>query len=289
MAFGTKADRPALADVVDLDRYPLHDRHHPDYRRLVDDCRAAMEEDGCHSIAAVFRPHAIAECAAMVEGVADQTHRPTAVGSIYGQAFDKTWPEGHPRRHPAVRRGGFICSDVLDPASALWTFFDAPEVTRFMEDAFDTAPLYQYADPISNMAINAMWNGDEFGWHFDSNEMTVSVMLQQPDGGGVFEYVPHIRTPKDENYGAVAKVLQGDRTGVKTLTLNPGDIQLFRGRYTLHRVAPVVGPAARFVALPSWSSQPNQVGPVDRMLKSYGRALPIHYERAGVSPDSLTQ
>ena len=276
-----------LDGVIDLDRYPIHDPSHAQYRELLAYCRAELEDDGCCSVPDFFRPEAIKTAAAMAERLSDQVHRPNADGNPYDGVFDGSWPEGHPRSYRLRRGGGFICADLLDADSALWAFFDAAATTAFMQDAFDTRPLYQYADPLSSMAITSMWDGDTFPWHFDTNELTVSIMLQAPQAGGVFEYVPNIRTPDDERYDAVKRTLDGERDGVRTLELKPGDMQLFRGRYTLHRVTAVEGNIPRHVALPSWSSAPGQVGAVEHMIKSYGRALPIHYERAGQSPDRL--
>lgn len=279
--------RPPIEQVIDLDRYPLHDPSHPRYRALVDYCRAELADDGCCSVPDFFQPDAVESAATMVTGLAGKTHRPARPAHAYGGDIPEGLPEDHPRRRHFKRGGGFICADLLDQDSALWAFFDWPETTDFMMQAFDTAPLYQYADPLSNMAINAMWEGDAFPWHFDTNELTVSILLQQPEGGGIFEYAPNIRSPEAENYDRVQRLFDGDRTGIRQLELNPGDMQLFRGRYTAHRVTAVQGRVPRFIALPSWSSQPGQVGVVDRMINSYGRALPIHYERQSQNPDQL--
>jgi hypothetical protein len=54
-------------------------------------------------------------------------------------------------------------------------------------------------------------------WHFDSCEFTLSLMIQKPENGGIFEYCPNIREPGNENFEEVKKVLSGDRTRVKQL------------------------------------------------------------------------
>ena len=46
---------------------------------------------------------------------------------------------------------------------------------------------------------------------FDSCEFTLSLMIQKPEKGGIFEYCPNIRKPGNENFDEV-KVLEGDRT-----------------------------------------------------------------------------
>jgi hypothetical protein len=279
----------SLEHVINIDKYPICDSKHPRFQELVNHCRAELAADGCCSLPRFFRPEVIQIAASMAEGLQDKIHRPREDSTPYGGDIDLSLPDDHPRRITYRRGGGFICADLLDPASALWTFFRDPNVTQFMMEAFGTRPLYRYADPLSSMAINSMGDGDEFPWHFDTNEFTVSIMLQKPQSGGVFEYIPNIRTPDNEHYDRVRQVFDGDRKGVKTINLQPCDMQLFKGRYTLHRVTPVHGDLLRHVALPSWSSRPDQVGVPGRMIKSYGRVLPIHYERHGQSPDQLAQ
>ena len=89
----------------------------------------------------------------------------------------------------------------------------------------------------------------------------------------MFEYAPNIRQD-GENFEAVKAVLDGVSDRVKSLTLAPGDLQLFKGRYSLHRVSPLKGSTPRYVAILSYVKQ------------LYGRVLPIHLERAGLRGDT---
>ncbi|MEO1194343.1 MAG: hypothetical protein AAFY02_21530 [Pseudomonadota bacterium] len=279
--------RPAPGEVLDLDRYPLLEPQSGGFRDLVAHCQEELAEDGCCSLPAVFQEEAVAAIAAMARDRLELVHRPTELVSPYGGEASPDLPADHPRRARFRRGGGFLAADHLDPESGLWTFFQLPETTQFLEAVLQSGPLYPYADPISSMACNVMWPGDGFPWHFDTNEITLSIMVQAPDGGGVFEYCPNIRSPEQENDRAVAEIFAGGRKGVKQLLLQPGDLQIFKGRYTLHRVTEVTGNRPRIVALPSWSSKPGQVGVVERMQRSYGRALPIHYAKAAETPDAL--
>ncbi len=66
------------------------------------------------------------------------------------------------------------------------------------------------------------------------------------------------------------------------MSLRPGDLQLFKGRYSLHRVAPLKGVTPRYVAIFSYVEKDNMVGSIERTKQLYGRVLPIHYEKAGL-------
>lgn len=73
---------------------------------------------------------------------------------------------------------------------------------------------------------------------------------------------------------------------VTTLKLEPGDLQIFKGRYSLHRVAPLRGKTPRYVAIFSYVEQEGMVGSPERTKQLYGRVLPIHLERAGQRGDA---
>ena len=139
-----------------------------------------------------------------------------------------------------------------------------------------------------------MEEGNYLPWHFDRNPFTVSILVQDADqslpgngtggrgGGGEFEYAPFLRHHEEgiENYGEVKDILhEVDRSKVQTLDLNVGDLQIFRGENTLHRVTPVHGKIPRLIALPSYIKDPYYVGRPEDVDFFYGKHFPIHEER----------
>ena len=62
------------------------------------------------------------------------------------------------------------------------------------------------------------------------------------------------------------------------LELRPGDLQLFKGRFSLHRVTKNKGSTDRLTVILAYASKPNIVGTGDRTKQVYGRAVPVHYE-----------
>ena len=65
----------------------------------------------------------------------------------------------------------------------------------------------------------------------------------------------------------VKKVINGDRSRVKQLKLEPGDLQIFKGRFTLHRVTKVEGKKSRYMCIPAYVLDPWRVN--TRTFKSY--------------------
>ena len=124
-------------------------------------------------------------------------------------------------------------------------------------------------------------------WHFDSCEFTLSIMIQKPEKGGVFEYCPYIREAGNENFEEVKKVLDGDRKRVQQLELEPGDLQIFKGRFTLHRVTKIEGNRSRYLCIPAYVLDPWRVNTPEHARTIYGKVLPIHVERNKERADCL--
>ena len=97
---------------------------------------------------------------------------------------------------------------------------------------------------------------DTLAWRFDRSEFAVTLMLQEAERGGAFEYVPNVRTDTDERPQLVAAVLEGRSDQVITLEPQPGTLTLFGGRLSLHRVTPVRGGRMRVNAVLAYSQEP---------------------------------
>ena len=178
-------------------------------------------------------------------------------------------------------------ADNFGPESGLRAIFQWPPFRAFIQAALGEEKFFPYADPLADVIVNAVEEGGGFPWHFDTNNYTVTLALQNGEAGGAFEYAPWLRTSDDERYGEVEAVLDGRSDKVRRLDLNPGDLQIFKGRYALHRVTPVIGATPRYVAIFSFVETEGMVGAPERTRQLYGRVLPVHLEKAGLRSDAL--
>ena len=71
------------------------------------------------------------------------------------------------------------------------------------------------------------------------------------------------------------------------LKLEPGDLQIFKGRFTLHRVTKVEGNRSRYLAIPAYVLDPWRVNTPEHSRTIYGKVLPIHHERNVKRSDGL--
>jgi hypothetical protein len=274
----------AAQDLIDLDLYPIN-QNGAARTALVEKVRSDLRRDGCAVIKGFLRPAAISALAAEADGVADQGHRSFNRTNAYFTKDDPSLPQGHPKRRFFDRSNAFIPADNFARSGPLRTIHDATGFDRFIQDCLEENRFFRYADPLADVIVNMAEEGAGFPWHFDTNNYTVTLAIQNAEEGGAFEYAPRIREG-DENFDEVARVLDGTSDRVKVLNLEPGDLQIFRGRYSLHRVAPLKGPRRRYVAIFSYVEEPDMVGAPERTLQLYGRTLPIHHERAGRRADS---
>ena len=134
----------------------------------------------------------------------------------------------------------------------LRTLYQNDTLRRRVAQMLDEPVLYQLADPVMGCTSTVMFEGDTHGWHFDKNDFVVSILLQAPEAGGTFDFAPNIRDDGDENYAAVADVLNGKSPARRSVSVAAGTLLLFCGRRALHCVPPVIGKTPRVIALFSY-------------------------------------
>jgi hypothetical protein len=272
------------SDLIDYRRHPIHETG---ARRdaLIARMREDLARDGCAVVSGFLTETGIAAVAAEAQGVAHKGHHSRSRTNAYFTRDDPGLPADDPRRQFFDRSNAFVPADNFRKDGPLRTIHDSPGFDDFIQACLQETAFFRYADPLADVIVNAAGAGNGFPWHFDTNNFTVTIAIQNADAGGAFEYAPHIRAD-GENFDEVARVLNGTSDKVRILHLKPGDLQIFRGRYSLHRVAPLYGDRPRYVAIFSYVSEPDMVGSPERTRQLYGRTLPIHHERAGQRADS---
>jgi hypothetical protein len=247
-----------LAQIVDLDRYPMDDLDSPAGADLLTFCRAQLEAVGACDLEGFLRPEVADAIAVEALASRDAGFRTDATHNIY---FDgpvgEAAPPGDPRRTAVRTAKTGIAYDLIEPSSPLRRLYESAELTRFIAAALQADPLYRHADPVGALNTMIYEPGDEIGWHFDNADFVVTLMLQPARAGGAFEFVPMLRTADDENHPGVTGLLGGDRAGVLGMSAARGTLALFRGRRSPHRVTPVEGDRARIIAVLAYASVPD--------------------------------
>src|SRR5437763_9209504 len=278
----TTSDAPAALEMVDVGRYPLTDPGSEAWREVVSRTRAELREVGCSVLPDFIRPELRAALEAECAELAPQAYTKLESVNAYNIALDAPLPDGHPGRVIMERGNAFVARDQIPATSIIARLYASPVFQRFVAGCFGLPRLHELADPLAGLTLNVIAPGRAHPWHFDTNSYTVSMLTQAAEAGGTFEYCPGIRSAADENFTAVRSVLAGEGTHpVQRLGLRPGDLQLFQGRFALHRVSTVEGAIARHSAIFAYSERPGVIGSVERTRQLFGRILPEHLAAEG--------
>ncbi len=276
----------SASDYIDLTRYPI-DEVGSVRKALIEESNLAIKDGGCVVLKGFVKQERISELVAECDRVERHGHRNFTRTNPYFLNDREDLPLTHPLRRFYDRSNAFVPADNFGSDSILRAIFDWPAFSPFVKEVLGEEKFFPYADPLADVTVNLAEEGGGFPWHFDTNNYTVTLAIQNAESGGDFEYSPMVRSLTDENYEVVEKVLDGDKNLIKTLKLEPGDLQIFKGRYSLHRVAPLAGLRKRYVAIFSYVAEPGMVSSPQRAKELYGRVLPIHLERAGLRADAL--
>jgi hypothetical protein len=263
--------------IVNEPDYPLADLGSSARQRVVTRARRDLAATGSCVLPGFLHPAARDALGPQCASIAGHAYFDVETVNVYNKPPDPSWPPSHPG-HIAMRRGNaFVPADRIPAGFVIAQLYSSEPFRRFVADCFGLPRLYPLADPLACLCLNVIRPGQEHPWHFDTNEFTVSMVTRQPEAGGVFEYCPNLRSPGEENLADVRDVLTG-RGGrlIRRLPLRPGDLQLFRGRYSLHRVSRVEGGTDRHSAIFAYCEQPGVVGTAARTRQLFGRVLPEH-------------
>lgn len=254
--------------LVDLDRWPIHD---PDLaRRLNDD----FHREGVVVLPGFVPDSVINEMAAQCAELSRHVFRSHSRSSPYLTSPDETRPSGHPRRHEITSAVGVIAYDLVPKDDLVRRLYESDELLEFVAAVLGEPELHRYADPFGALNISVMDEGDHLGWHFDMADFVVSLAIRASDEGGEFVNAPRIRAADDERFDDVAAVL-ADRAPerVRVEPMTPGTLMVFNGRWSMHKVAPIIGPTSRLVALLAYDRKPGTDSTDELKLSRYGRVL----------------
>ena len=253
-----------IADIVDLERYPIFEPESPAAGALVRAGRDRLAATGVFTLPGFIRPRALA-------AMRDEADR------LCPESFRRIdHRNGFPPGMGESTRVSLGCVgyDQMSSGSAMRRLFLWDGLTRFVSEVLERHPCFRSADPIASCMVTELSPGDELGWHFDPNDGVVTLMLRSAGSGGAFEYVPNVRQ-RDDLSAVIEETLAGGCRLLQELDGRPGTLTLFNGLQSLHRVAPVTAPPSRLMLVFSYDAVPDQQFGEDVRLRFFGRRRPV--------------
>ena len=265
-----QAGHSTLASIVDPSRYPLED---PGLAPgLAAHCREVFDAEGVICLDGFIRPEVVSQLVTETAPLVDEAFFTASTHNVYLTPVDESLPADHVFNRQVISSKGCICTDQVPAQSALHQLYDAPAFRDFIAHVVGVDTLYAYADPLSSVNVHYAGEGKELNWHFDNSEFAITLLLQAPEGGGVFEYVRDLRDADagEMNFEGVDEVISG-REKPSTLDVTPGTLVLFRGRNSIHRVTPTVGGRDRILVVLAYNSEPGIALSEQARMTFYGR------------------
>lgn len=260
-----------LERLINLAAYPIEKRGSAAFDALVARCRDGLNDQGAYVLERFVRPEAVARICDELGGVLDHAFSEPKCHNAYLAPDDADFDDSHPRNRKQLTTSATLAYDFIGRGSLLDRIYAWPALRAFIAATLGYDELFPYDDALAAVNVLTYAPGTQTGWHFDNAHFTVTLMLQQAVRGGVYEYAPFVRSPTDENYAEIAAVLEGRSENVRTLEQGPGDLVVFQGRYTLHRVSEVEATVPRLVAVLSYDVQPGTTLTPHTRKMFYGR------------------
>jgi len=266
-----------MNDLIDVDRYPIEAPHSDTCRRLIESCRQQLADKGALELPGFLRADVVDSLVRHCETVKLDGHRMRGMFPAYSDnlndADNTDLPEDHPGRTRLPASHRFIPGDLIDDDNPLRQLYSYPPFVDFLKHAVGVTELYPIEDKLGQINMLAYEPGDCNGWHFDTNEFIVSLILQPAESGGEYHYIPGLRSADNENLAEVSSRMQNPDApkGVEQIDLKAGSLFLFKGQYTLHRVTEVKGTRDRVVAILSYDTEPDHRLSDSSKLAMYGR------------------
>jgi hypothetical protein len=260
-----------IEEILDLEKYPLHQSSSAAWQALVDRCKADLAVNGMFNLESLVKQDALARCVDEMRPVmAEKSFTHTREHNIY---FMKSVP-GLADDHPALVKtrttNHTLCADQV-AQSLIIKIYEYPPLIAFLASVMEKPALYAMKDALARVNVMAYREGEQLNWHFDRSEFTTTLLLQAPEAGGDFVYRSDLRTANDPNYDGVAKLLRGDDPEVQTLKLSAGTLNVFKGRNTAHKTSPVIGSRERMIAVFSYYEKPGVEFTPEEQMGFYGR------------------
>lgn len=217
----------AVHELVDTERYPIDDLDSTAGQAFLEECRTRMTAESSLTLPGFVRPEAIDAILAEIDGAPRVPNE--RLRTPYSWMHNLDFPPEHPRRALFRWSNQIITADAFADAGPAFALFSCREVVEFVRRLLGYPSLYPGVCPTLSLMASVLNEGDENGWHFDTNDGVVSILLQAADDGGHFDFAPYLRDESDENYDDVAALFAGQLEPIR-LAQTGGTFSLFLGR-----------------------------------------------------------
>eukprot|EP01083_Nonionella_stella_P017987 50321_1 len=257
-----------LYGIINIEQHDIRSQE------FIEQCKEDLSANSVIILPHFLQNHALKSVVQEATANRHKAYYASSCHNVYLTKNDPSLPVNHAYNRQITSSKGCIQFDQIPKNSLLKTIYHDPIFQSFLEQVLGIEKLHPYADPLSSINIHYASEGQNLGWHFDNSAFAVTLLLQEPDAGGVFEYVPNVRNSNLQEMGfdTVESILDG-KLDPKTLgeSFGAGSLVLFRGRDSLHRVTTVRSGTTRMLVGLAYNDKPGVELSKEARMTFFGR------------------
>jgi len=261
--------------ALDLDIYPMHCLDSAQGVALLLSARAQFAQTGLCSLPGFVRPPAAAGIVHDLQAQMVNAFYNRQQHNVYFQQDDPNWAVDHPARVMQRTAQKALAGDQIPAGNLLSRIYRWQPLQEFLAQVLNETELnrlHPHTDPLACLNVMRMDNEDELGWHYDRSDFATTLLLQAPEAGGEYWFVPFLREAGQERLDELGQVLDGSHPRLRQAPLANGTLSFFAGRHSPHRVTKVQGHAARIMAVLGYVRQPGALFNAAERQRFYGRS-----------------
>jgi len=267
-------DEKTMNELINLEHFPLHEPDSAACKTLIGNCIADLDRKGMFTLPGFVRSSALM---GMLDKLLPQFGNEAFTHEREHNVYFSNEPTGIEPGHPALALQKTInhtlCADQLAD-NAIRRIYEWPALANFLARVMKKDALFMMDDPLARFNVMAYYENEGLNWHFDRSEFTTTLLLQSPLAGAEFQYRPNLRSDRDPNYDGVAKLLRNRDAAVERIALGAGDLNVFKGKNTAHRIKPVEGDRPRIIGVFTYYEAPGRLFTAEEQQGFYGRVVP---------------
>ncbi len=240
-----------LNNFINIHTHPIN------HNNFIQFCKKSFLDNGVLTIPNFINDESIKNFCREADSNKDKAFFTKNTHNVFLTPNNNNFSEDHIYNFQISSSKGCITTDQIPKSSGLKIIYKSLIFKNFISKIVGEKKLYEYADPLSSINIHYAKEGQELGWHFDNSNFAVTLLLQKPNEGGIFEYAKDVRylNNKEVNFEGIEKIIHGE-IKPSVLDIQPGTLVLFRGKNSMHKVTPTIGDKTRYLVVFAYNSKP---------------------------------
>ena len=166
-------------------------------KEIINTAHDQLIEHGAVAYPNFLTEDAVARAVAEMRSKEDNAFTTNTKHTAYLKHLDTTRYATNPiYNHPTKTIVASTAYDELAEDSVLKELYEDPRLLNMVASivlGYNSKELYLSEDPLGCCSVNVFRPGYYHGFHYDESEFSVTLMLQEAEGGGLFQYTDPIR------------------------------------------------------------------------------------------------